>query len=146
MVGIIYSVKNLINNKYYIGQTAHSLKERKDQHIHNSNNGLLTLAIKKYGKENFEWNIIDEGENQEVLNQLERLHISRYESLITQNGYNIREGGGNNYKGDLNKTIVNVNIRMDEKLKGDLKILAVKNRCTLTELITKLLEIGILNI
>ena len=60
---IIYKVINIINNKIYIGQTIHSLNIRKSQHERSHEYGYKTAfsnAIKKYGKENFIWEIIYE--------------------------------------------------------------------------------------
>ena len=60
---IIYKVTNIINNKIYIGQTIHSLNIRKSQHERSHEYEYKTAfsnAIKKYGKENFIWEIIYE--------------------------------------------------------------------------------------
>jgi group I intron endonuclease len=94
MYGIIYSIENKINNRYYIGQTTRNLHERKLEHLRD-NRYPIDRAIQKYGNENFEWKVIDEANDQDVLNMLERLHISRYESLTTQWGYNLESGGSN---------------------------------------------------
>jgi hypothetical protein len=57
--GIIYSAKNIINNKIYIGQTKYTIEKRKAQHlvtVENNNYNYRSKfynAIKKYGKENF---------------------------------------------------------------------------------------------
>ena len=64
---IIYKVTNIINNKIYIGQTIHSLNIRKSQHERSHEYGYKTAfsnAIKKYGKENFIWEIIYETDGQ----------------------------------------------------------------------------------
>jgi len=96
MYGIIYKVENKVNGKVYIGQTIYGLNKRKLEHINDHRyNSIIGHAIRKYGKENFNWNIIDEANNKELLDQLERLHISRYESLKTEWGYNIKDGGAN---------------------------------------------------
>jgi group I intron endonuclease len=80
--------------KFYIGQTIQKLSTRKYTHeTRDCKTSAIHNAIQKYGKENFKWEVIDEADNIDVLNMLERLHISRYESLTTQWGYNIREGG-----------------------------------------------------
>lgn len=94
-MGVIYRITNKINEKNYIGQTCNFF-QRKSQHISNPRSySAFDCAIKKYGKDNFEWKIIDKADDQNVLNMLERLHISRYESMTHQWGYNIREGGSN---------------------------------------------------
>lgn len=55
----------------------------------------MDRAIQKYGESNFTFNVIDTADDQETLNMLERLHIARYESMVDQWGYNIKEGGSN---------------------------------------------------
>lgn len=95
-MGIIYAVKNKINGKYYIGQTFRTLEQRKREHLTEGQyHSVFHLAIDKYGPENFEWQIIDESDDQDTLNLLERLHIYRYESLVSHWGYNLKDGGSN---------------------------------------------------
>lgn len=91
-MGYIYYIKNLIDNKYYIGQTMNELSERWRQHKQkNSNCRYLKHAFNKYGFENFEFKLIcicfDED-----LNKFEIDYIKHYKSLVP-NGYNLKEGG-----------------------------------------------------
>jgi group I intron endonuclease len=110
MYGIIYKVENKVNGKVYIGQTIYGLNKRKLEHINDHRyNSILTKAIRKYGRDNFKWDVIDEADNQDVLNMLERLHISRYESLTIQWGYNIQEGGSNGKHSDETKRKISKN-------------------------------------
>ena len=51
-------------------------------------------ALKKYGNENFTYEILAECDNIDDLNQLEKLYIEIYNSYVPI-GYNIREGGRN---------------------------------------------------
>lgn len=85
-----------MNGKVYIGKTTRSLKERKKEHLKQAkakrDNMYFHRAIRKYGKNAFEWKIIENHEDEDVLNKLERLHISRYESMDSFWGYNLREG------------------------------------------------------
>ena len=61
MYGIIYKATNLINNKVYIGQTIRRLEERIYYHYYRAEHELEIIhthfinAIRKYGKENFQW-------------------------------------------------------------------------------------------
>lgn len=93
--GIIYKITNLVNGKIYIGQTTDSLNKRFQDHINKSNeilpNMAIARAIKKYGKENFIIDQIDIAYSQKELNCLEGKYIAVFKSLITENGYNIRE-------------------------------------------------------
>ena len=61
MYGIIYKVTNIQNNKIYIGQTTRSLEERKYYHFYRADHELeiththFINAIRKYGKNSFQW-------------------------------------------------------------------------------------------
>lgn len=95
--GIIYKAVNQINGKCYIGKTVDSLKERQRCHHREINKNKLNThfvrALKKYGKEKFEWFIIgyiDKDINNK-LSELEIYYIKKYNSI--KNGYNMTEGG-----------------------------------------------------
>ncbi len=94
-MGIIYAVQNKVNGKYYIGKTIRALEIRKKEHLSEAKakrkDNSFHKAIRKYGEENFEWKIIDEHENKDVLDELEKLYILRYESF--EKGYNETLGG-----------------------------------------------------
>ena len=99
-MGIIYSYKNLINGKQYIGQTINP-KQRYIQHkssAFNENdkeyNSLLHQAFRKYGYENFEYTVLAESNDIDILNELEIMFIKKYDSKVP-NGYNIEDGGRN---------------------------------------------------
>lgn len=96
-IGIIYSCLNLINGKRYIGQTIKTIEERKYQHLWECKDSGLYFhnALKKYGPENFLWEIIDTTSSLEELNQKEIHWISELKSLWNENGYNISLGGSN---------------------------------------------------
>lgn len=91
----IYKAKNKINNKVYIGQTV-DFKRRKSEH-ESSKNGIharcvFHRAIQKYGKENFEWEIIETCETLDQALYLESRYIHQYNSCTFMdncNGYNI---------------------------------------------------------
>ena len=83
----IYKIENLINHKIYIGQSVH-IERRWQEHCRPSNSkSLIAKAIKKYGKENFSFQIIEEC-SCEDLNKQEEYYIKYYNSLAP-NGYNI---------------------------------------------------------
>lgn len=89
---IIYKITNIINNKVYIGQT-NNWKKRWSTHVNDKQNGcLITRAIKKYGKENFEVKFLFENLSDDEANRLEKETIIKFNSKAP-NGYNIREGG-----------------------------------------------------
>lgn len=94
---IIYKATNKINGKCYIGQTRHSLEHRKAIHIRYAKKGLNThfyQAIRKYGEENFEWEIMCSTNDKKRLNELETFYITKYDSI--KHGYNMVDGGDNN--------------------------------------------------
>lgn len=84
----IYKIENLINNKIYIGQSIH-IEKRWSEHCQNSSKSLIGQAIKKYGKENFSFQILEEVLDISELNNLETKYIKQFNSLIP-NGYNIK--------------------------------------------------------
>lgn len=98
--GTIYKITNIKTRKVYIGKTTKSLNDRLQGHINNAdkgNNFKLSLAIRKYGKENFIIEPIDFAETRDELNEKEVYYISEYKSL--EDGYNMTIGGegGNTY-------------------------------------------------
>lgn len=86
--GEIYLITNKINNKIYIGQSSISKKSYFGGGV------LIKLAIKKYGKENFEKTILQQNiSSQSQLNDLEIYYINLYNSTDPKIGYNILNGG-----------------------------------------------------
>lgn len=100
---IIYKATNIINNKIYIGQTTQTLDKRRKAHeraykYKSSKEMIIAKAIKKYGKENFTWEIIDTATSLDELNQKEEYWINKLNSLA-ENGYGYNDKrGGNNHK------------------------------------------------
>lgn len=96
MVKSIYVIKNKINNKVYVGQAINPHR-RFIQHLCNGNRLLDTypihLAINKYGKENFYYEILEQ--DIENYNERECYWIAYYNS-VTPNGYNILTGETSN--------------------------------------------------
>lgn len=95
MYMIIYLVTNLINQMKYVGQTIRTLKQRKSSHLSSSKKGstyYLHRAIRKYGAENFKWEVIYNAASEEELNEKETYFIKEY-NTNSQDGYNLTEGG-----------------------------------------------------
>ena len=98
MIGTIYKLTSP-SGKHYIGQTM-NLKDRK-RRFYNPNNFYsghrLDNAIKKYGVENFKYEILvqivdsDKIKLREKLDELEIFYIEKYDSY--KNGYNMTLGG-----------------------------------------------------
>ena len=87
---IIYKITNNINGKAYIGQTVQPFKRRLSQHRENRKS-LISLAIKKYGWENFTAEILEECHTSEELDERERYYIAFF-NTVTPNGYNLTDG------------------------------------------------------
>lgn len=90
----IYKITNKINNKVYVGQSI-NIYERFNQHKRNAFNEFthtydypLYRAIRKYGLENFEFEVIEET-TIDLLTEEEQYWIAYYDSLNPQKGYNL---------------------------------------------------------
>lgn len=100
---LIYKITNDINNKVYIGQTTNTLKERIRNYYNEvkwqSESRPIISAMSKYGIEHFHFEIIkDNISTKQELDNEERKFIQLYQSLISQNGYNVELGGNSNGK------------------------------------------------
>lgn len=98
--GFIYKIKNIINNKIYIGQTTRKLNKRIYEYkaafkYGNFYNQYLLNAFNKYGWDCFEFSVIDTAETIDELNNKEIRYISEYKSNQKEFGYNIECGGKN---------------------------------------------------
>lgn len=94
--GVIYIIRNTINNKVYVGQHIGTDVEKRWK-VHEKPHSrcfAIRNAIQKYKIDNFEKRVIcvcKVGE-QERLDALERYFIKKYNSL-SPNGYNLTTGG-----------------------------------------------------
>ena len=104
--GYIYCIRNKINNKKYIGQTAWNINKRLNKHkgqlINNKHyNKNLQEDFNKYGMDNFEFIILDEFTftNKELLKKvlldMEKFYIDLWDTENDKKGYNIIFGGKN---------------------------------------------------
>lgn len=92
LIVIIYLIKNKINGKKYIGQTIRSLELRWKEHLRRKDDFLIHKAIMKYGKDNFEIELVEKTSVFSKLNNLERYYIKTLDTLMP-NGYNMTSGG-----------------------------------------------------
>lgn len=88
MSGIIYKITNELNGKIYVGQTI-NFEQRMGQHRRGKQ--CIDNAIKKYGRENFSVEVIEEC-SVEQLNEREIFWIAKLNSKVP-NGYNLTDGG-----------------------------------------------------
>lgn len=91
---IIYLIKNIINNKYYVGKTSFTIESRFNQHIVDSKkykDRPLYRAFAKYGIHNFIISEIEQVSESEE-NDREIFWIKYYNSY-GKTGYNATIGG-----------------------------------------------------
>lgn len=102
MIGI-YKATNIINGKVYIGQSKDIYKRWNEHRIRPFNPNrddydcVFYRAIRKYGIDNFNFEIIEECKKEE-LNKKEKYWIKYYNSFLgfkNCNGYNMTLGGQN---------------------------------------------------
>lgn len=96
----IYTYTNKINGHIYVGQT-NNIQKRYNGHKSDSFNPKssgytlpLHAAIRKYGLNNFIFEVIEEVDTQEKANEREIYWIKEKKSHVSENGYNITFGGG----------------------------------------------------
>jgi len=85
----IYKITNKINEKSYIGQSKH-IKRRWREHVNGLENSVISTAIKKYGKENFIFEVLEQCSIKE-LNNKEIYYIDKFKTY--GEGYNMTTGG-----------------------------------------------------
>jgi group I intron endonuclease len=95
--GIIYKATSKTSGKSYIGQTMY-FERRKQEHKRESNScwrrpyfDAFHCAIRKYGWDDFEWDVIEENIDVNLLDELESKYIQIYNTF--NNGYNMTLGG-----------------------------------------------------
>tara|TARA_R110002050_G_scaffold212773_1_gene348935 strand:- start:20 stop:622 length:603 start_codon:yes stop_codon:yes gene_type:complete len=91
----IYKTTNLLNTKIYIGLNRSPVSETKN---YLGSGVAFKKAFKKYGRENFKKEILEECNSITELDNKERYWISYFNATGT-NGYNITKGGYGNTKG-----------------------------------------------
>lgn len=90
----VYCHRNKINGKRYIGQTKQNIERRWGDNGCNYKGCIhFNRAINKYGWNNFEHYIIQDGLTKEEADELEKLNILAYNTTNANFGYNIDKGG-----------------------------------------------------
>lgn len=92
--GVIYKITNMVNGKFYIGQTISDIRRRFAIHMCMSKSNCcykLKHAVAKYGKKNFIIEAVDSAESLEELDAKEKKWITETDAIKL--GYNLREGG-----------------------------------------------------
>ena len=99
----IYKTTNLVNGKIYIGKSQNDFNPS-----YIGSGSILKKAIKKYGRSNFNVEIIDECHDLVDLDFKEIYWIEKYNSTDPKLGYNITKGGtgGDTYSNNSNYPII----------------------------------------
>lgn len=87
---IVYKTTNLVNEKYYYG--IHSTNRLNDGYLGSGH--VLKQAIEKYGKENFNKEIIADYPTRKEASDHEKLIVTM-ELVLDETCYNLRTGGDN---------------------------------------------------
>ena len=95
---LVYKATNKHTGKAYIGLTETMLELRIQRHwaerLHAENNKFKN-ALKKYGREGFDWEVLRECKTFEEMNDYEVAYIAMYDTF--HNGYNSTTGGYNGH-------------------------------------------------
>lgn len=91
----VYQITNLINSKIYIGITNNYKKRWSNHRCCNNPKMAIASAIKKYGVDNFKFEILYQGLSVEEAEEKE-VELIKIKNSRVPNGYNIQKGGFHN--------------------------------------------------
>jgi len=86
--GFVYVTTNLINGKKYVGKCIYERQNNWETYL--GSGTYLKRAIKKYGKDNFSKEILEEANSSEELNLLEEKYILMFDAVNSDLFYNIK--------------------------------------------------------
>jgi hypothetical protein len=101
---VIYYIKNLVNGKGYVGQHCGDADSRWRQHLREAlqveNPRPLYAAMRKYGLQNFEYEVLEQiplelGQKELDLREIYWIH-NKNTYILNGHGYNLTLGGGGN--------------------------------------------------
>ncbi len=120
----IYLIKNLINNKVYVGQSV-NIKDRWGSHKRKLNKNChsnlhLQSSWNKYGEDNFEFKVLEECDLNNI-NEREIYYIKKYNSANYEKGYNKTFGGQDSTRAYTNevKEKMSFNRLNNSKFRGE---------------------------
>ena len=91
----IYCITNQINGKQYVGQSIH-IEQRFNEHCRKCGELVVDKAIQKYGKSNFNFEILEEcPDDFDILNEKEIYWIEKLGTFDNKSHYNCTKGGMN---------------------------------------------------
>ena len=101
MYYIIYKTINKINGKYYIGK--HKTKNLDDGYL--GSGTYFLRALEKYGKENFEREVLEFCNTYEEMNRSEKEYVNE-DVINDKTSYNLKLGGEGGWD-YVNKVLLN---------------------------------------
>lgn len=93
----IYRHVHRASQKCYVGQTKHSMEKRWKDHVRDANSRkdyMFQRAIRKYGPESFDHEVLEVCTTSEAANEAEQWWIAHFGSNDPTLGYNLESGGG----------------------------------------------------
>lgn len=125
MTSGIYKITNLEDGSIYVGQSK-NIEKRFKQHQSpkewekRGHNKILYNAFRKYGVENFTFEILECCENKQQMNELEKKWIQYYHCYIYdelyQRGYNMTPGGDGRDPAELREWWKNIDASKKQKI------------------------------
>lgn len=98
----VYLITNQINNKKYVGITNDYKRRWANHKCGNNPTMAIAKAIKKYGVENFTFELLEEDVSLEQIDEKEMYYIQKLETHVsTGKGYNISKGGRYNIENSV---------------------------------------------
>lgn len=127
--GEIYCITNNVNGKVYIGQTTNYIKRvRAYKRLRCKGQTKLYNALKKYGFENFSFEVIDRAMTKDVLDFLEAFYIETIDSRNDDIGYNLKMGGSYGKHSEESKKKMSETQKVIMSSEGKRKHLSEKNK------------------
>ena len=120
----IYCIRNIKNNKVYIGSTLDCFRMRYKKHsrnllINKHPNSHLQASYNKYSLENFIFEIIEIVDDGSLIREKEKEYILKYNSLNSNFGYNKELPGAERILSEESK--LKISNTLKEKYKTDVK-------------------------
>ena len=95
-MAIVYKITNRVNGKSYIGHSVRTLEQRWKSHLSSVRQGSkfrFHSAIRKYGMDQWDQEIIFEHTDVDVCKKKEEEMISHFNLMDNKKGYNAKPGG-----------------------------------------------------
>ncbi len=88
-MGVVYILKNNLNGKQYVGSTIRPIEQRLKEHQNTNTDFPIHKAIKKYGWENFSYEVVFTSDDASALRQREGFEMDR-RNTFGEDGYNLK--------------------------------------------------------